>query len=105
MPCQPRPPCNGRGRLLVVGFAAGEIPKIPLNLALLKGCSIVGVFWGEFARREPARFAESMCQLGDWYRQGKLKPHVSATFPLERAADALKLMAARQVKGKVVLMP
>jgi NADPH2:quinone reductase len=92
-----------RGRLLVVGFAAGEIPKIPLNLTLLKGCSIVGVFWGDFARREPAPFADSIRQLGEWFRAGKLKPHVSATFPLERAADALKLMAERKVKGKVVL--
>lgn len=92
-----------RGRVLVVGFAAGEIPKIPLNLVLLKGCSIVGVHWGEFARREPVRFAESIRQLSEWYREGKLKPHISATFPLERAADALKLMAARQVKGKIVL--
>jgi len=92
-----------RGRLLVVGFAAGEIPKIPLNLTLLKGCSIVGVFWGEFARREPERFAETMRQLGRWFTEGKIKPHVSATFPLERASDALTLMADRKVKGKVVL--
>jgi len=92
-----------RGRLLVVGFAAGEIPKIPLNLTLLKGCSIVGVYWGDFARREPERFADAMRQLGRWFAEGKLKPHVSRTFPLERAADALTLMANRQVKGKVVL--
>jgi len=92
-----------RGRLLVVGFAAGDIPKIPLNLTLLKGCSIVGVFWGDFTRREPKAFAESIGQLGKWFREGKLKPHVSQTFPLDKAADALKLMAARKVKGKVVL--
>ena len=92
-----------RGRLLVVGFAAGDIPKLPLNLPLLKGASVVGVFWGDFARREPKQFADSVRQLGEWYRQGKLRPHVSQTFPLEKAADALKLMAARQVKGKVVL--
>src|SRR2546423_2526125 len=92
-----------RGRLLVVGFAAGEIPKLPLNLALLKGASAVGVFWGDFARREPGEFAESVNQLGRWYREGKLRPHVSQTFPLRQAAEALKLMAARQVKGKVVL--
>ena len=93
-----------RGRLLVVGFAAGEIPKIPLNLTLLKGCSIVGVFWGEFARREPDRFAASMRQLGEWHREGKIAPHISATFPLERAADALTQMAERKVIGKVVLI-
>src|SRR5262245_7122256 len=92
-----------RGRLLVVGFAAGEIPKIPLNLTLLKGCSIVGVYWGEFTRREPQRFADSMRQLGRWFLDGRIKPHISATFPLERAADALTLMAARKVTGKVVL--
>jgi NADPH:quinone reductase len=92
-----------RGRLLVVGFAAGEIPKIPLNLTLLKGCSIVGVFWGEFTRREPQRFVQAMEKLGRWFGEGKLKPHISATFPLERAADALTLMAERKVKGKVVL--
>ena len=92
-----------RGRLLVVGFAAGEIPKLPLNLALLKGAALVGVFWGDFARREPARLAESVRQLAQWYREGKLRPHVSETLPLEKAAEALKLMAARKVKGKVVL--
>ena len=92
-----------RGRLLVVGFAAGEIPKLPLNLALLKGAAVVGVFWGDFARREPKAFAESVRQLGTWYREGKLRPHVSQTLPLASAAEALKLMAARKVKGKLVL--
>jgi NADPH2:quinone reductase len=87
----------------VVGFAAGEIPKLPLNLALLKGASVVGVFWGDFTRREPGEFAESVKQLGRWFREGKLRPHVSQTFPLRQAAEALKLMTARQVKGKVVL--
>jgi NADPH2:quinone reductase len=92
-----------RGRHLVVGFAAGEIPKLPLNLALLKGAAVVGVFWGDFARREPQRFAASVGQLTKWFAEGRLKPHVSQTLPLEKAADALKLMAARQVKGKLVL--
>jgi NADPH2:quinone reductase len=92
-----------RGRLLVVGFAAGDIPKLPLNLALLKGASVVGVFWGDFTKREPKQFADSVRQLGRWFREGKLRPHVSRTFPLREAAEALKLMAARQVKGKVVL--
>jgi NADPH2:quinone reductase len=92
-----------RGRHLVVGFAAGDIPKLPLNLALLKGAAIVGVFWGDFARREPQRFAASVAQLSKWFGEGRLKPHVSQTFPLHKAAEALKLMAARQVKGKVVL--
>jgi NADPH2:quinone reductase len=92
-----------RGRFLVIGFASGDIPKMPLNLPLVKGSSIVGVYWGDFTRREPQRFAESMQQLGRWYAEGRLKPHVSATFPLERASEALTLMANRQVKGKVVL--
>ena len=92
-----------RGRFLVVGFASGDIPKIALNLVLLKGCSIVGVFWGEFQRREPDRFAEIIGQLGRWYQSGKLKPYVSETLPLERAAEALTLMGSRQVKGKLVL--
>jgi len=92
-----------RGRLLVVGFASGEIPKIPLNLALLKGCAIVGVFWAEFTRREPEGFRKTIQQLERWYAEGRIKPHVSATFPLERAADALNLMMTRQVAGKIVL--
>ena len=92
-----------RGRLLVVGFAAGDIPKIPLNLALLKGASIVGVFWGDFSRREPARFAARAAQLTRWFEEGKLRPHVSETMPLARVADALNKMAARQVSGKLVL--
>jgi len=92
-----------RGRLLVVGFAAGEIPKLPLNLPLLKGASAVGVFWGDFARREPQAFADSVRQLGRWYSEGRLRPHVSQTLPLEKAADALKLLASREAKGKIVL--
>src|SRR5436190_5200777 len=92
-----------RGRLLVVGFAAGDIPKIPLNLTLLKGCSIVGVFWGDWARREPAHMLARMEQLARWFQEGKLKPHVSETMPLERAREALAMMAGRNVKGKVVL--
>ena len=92
-----------RGRFLVIGFAAGDIPKLPFNLPLLKGASVVGVFWGEFTRREPKAFAESVRQLMRWHAEGKLRPHVSQSYPLERAVDALKAMAARQVKGKVVL--
>src|SRR5918999_158438 len=91
-----------RGRLLVVGFAAGDIPKLPLNLALLKGAAAVGVFWGDFAKREPGAFADSLRQLTRWFHEGHLRPHVSQTLPLHRAAEALNLMAARKVKGKLV---
>jgi NADPH2:quinone reductase len=93
------------GRFLVIGFAAGEIPKIPLNLVLLKGCQIVGVFWGAFTAREPARHRANVEELMTWFRAGKLKPRVSATYPLERAAAALNDMAERRVMGKVVLVP
>lgn len=91
------------GRYLVVGFAAGEIPKIPLNLTLLKGCSIVGVFWGEFARRNPTLNARNLGELLTWIGNGRLQPLVSATYPLERAAEALTAMASRKVVGKVVI--
>jgi NADPH:quinone reductase len=93
-----------RGRLLVVGFAAGEIPKIPINLTLLKGCSIVGVNIGGFSRNEPDQFAARVGQLTRWFQEGKLKPHVSETMALERAPDAIARMAARQVQGKIVLL-
>ncbi len=92
-----------KGRYLVVGFASGEIPKIPLNLTLLKGCSIVGVFWGEFAKRERDLNAANLRELTAWLRAGKIKPLVSASYPLERAADALNDMMNRKVQGKVVL--
>jgi len=90
------------GRFLVVGFPAG-IPKIPLNLTLLKSCQIVGVFWGAFTMRDPKRNAEHVAELFRWYTEGKIKPRVTATFPLEQAADALKLIEARKATGKVVL--
>jgi len=92
-----------KGRYLVVGFASGDIPKIPLNLTLLKGCSIVGVFWGEFARRERDLNAANLKELTAWLRAKKIKPLVSASYPLERAADALNDMMNRKVQGKVVL--
>jgi NADPH2:quinone reductase len=94
-----------KGRFLVIGFAAGEIPRIPLNLVLLKGCQIVGVFWGAFTAREPARNEANVRELMTWYAAGKIAPHVSATYPLERAAEALNAMAERRVMGKVVLVP
>lgn len=94
-----------RGRYLVVGFAAGEIPKLPLNLALLKGASIVGVFWGEFAKREPQRNAQAFEELVRWLGEGKLRPHISARYPLDQTPRALEDMAQRRVTGKIVVTP
>ncbi len=93
------------GRFLVVGFAAGDIPKVPLNLPLLKGCQIVGVFWGAFTGREPERNAANLRQLLDWLAAGQLDPHVSATYPLDQAADAINDLAQRRATGKVVVTP
>ena len=93
------------GRYLVIGFAGGEIPKIPLNLPLLKGFSIVGVFWGNFTRKEPQKNEANVRDLLGWIAGGKLKPLVSAAYPLEQAARALKDVMERKVKGKVVLVP
>ncbi len=91
------------GRFLVVGFPAG-IPRLPLNLTLLKSCQIVGVFWGAFTMRNPKRHGEHVAELLQWYTEGKVKPRVTARFPLEQAAEALKLVEGRQVKGKAVLV-
>jgi NADPH2:quinone reductase len=94
-----------QGRYLVVGFAAGEIPKIPLNLALLKGCQIVGVFWGQFAMREPEKNRAHCEQLFRWVAEGKLSPAIDARLPFEQAGEALGRLARREVKGKLVLIP
>ena len=93
------------GRYLVVGFAAGEIPKIPLNLALLKGCQIVGVFWGQFAMLQPERNRAHAARVLDWVAQGKLAPHLDAVLPFEEAPAALARMERREVKGKLILVP
>lgn len=91
------------GKYLVVGFAAGDIPKIPLNLALLKGCDIVGVFWGTWVTKNPKRHAESVAELLQFYADGKIKPYVSESFPLSRAPEAITHLASRQAMGKVVV--
>jgi NADPH:quinone reductase len=91
------------GKYLVVGFAAGDIPKIPLNLALLKGCEIVGVFWGAWVGKNPKKHQESVAELLAFYEQGKIKPFVSERFPLEKAAEAIKHLASRKAMGKVVV--
>lgn len=93
------------GRFLVIGFASGTIPSIRLNLALLKECAIVGVAWGAWAMRDPAGHTRNMRALLEMYAAGKLEPHISEVLPLDRAADALRAMDARKVKGKVVLTP
>jgi NADPH2:quinone reductase len=93
------------GRFLVVGFAAGDIPKLPLNLVLLKGCSVVGVFWGSFIERDPQGHRANTVQLLEWCAQGQLSSHVHAVYPLADAPKALKAIAARQVMGKVILRP
>jgi NADPH2:quinone reductase len=93
-----------RGRLLVVGFAAGEIPKIPLNLLLLKGCDLRGVFFGEAVEREPAAFRANMIRLMDWVVAGRIRPHIHAMVPLAETAQAIGEIAARRVKGKMVVV-
>ena len=93
-----------RGRHLVVGFAAGPIPALPLNLMLLKGASVVGVFWGDFAKREPKAAAAMMLELMTWYGQGKIKPVIDATMPMTELKAALARMAARDVRGKLVMV-
>ncbi|MCD2513690.1 NADPH:quinone oxidoreductase family protein [Comamonas endophytica] len=92
-----------RGRYLVVGFAAGPIPALPWNLALLKGASLVGVFWGDFARREPQANAAMMATLLEWYRQGKIKPVIDCTMELSQLPTAYARMGSRAVMGKLVL--
>jgi NADPH2:quinone reductase len=93
-----------RGRYLVVGFAAGPIPALPLNLPLLKGASVVGVFWGDFARREPAANAAMMRELAGWYAQGRIKPVIDQTMPMAELKAAFAHMGSRGVMGKLVLV-
>jgi NADPH2:quinone reductase len=92
-----------QGRFLVVGFAVGEIPKIPLNLLLLRGAEMAGVFWGESVRRDPPGHRANMLQLLDWVAAGRLAPRVHATYPLERIVEALGVLERREATGKVVL--
>jgi NADPH2:quinone reductase len=92
-----------RGRYLVVGFASGPIPSLPLNLALLKGASIVGVFWGDFARREPKANAAMMGELAQWYAAGRIKPVIDRTMPMAQLKAAYAHMGSRGVMGKLVM--
>lgn len=93
-----------RGRYLVIGFAGGPIPTLPLNLPLLKGASLVGVFWGDFARREPQANAAMMAELAQWYGKGKIKPVIDRTMPMSELKAAYARMGSRQVKGKLVMV-
>ncbi|WP_374301975.1 NADPH:quinone oxidoreductase family protein [Ferrovibrio sp.] len=94
---------NWDGRLLVIGFASGRIPEAPANLALIKGCSIVGVFWGAFAAREPEKNRANFAALLALYEQGRLKPHVSASYPLDQVPQAMQALLSRKTTGKVVI--
>ncbi len=96
---------NWGGRYLVIGFAAGEIPRVPLNLTLLKGSTIVGVFWGAFVARDPKRGLAELGEITRWIAEGRLKPHISARIPLARAGEAIRLLMDRKAQGKVVVVP
>ncbi|MEM9276973.1 MAG: NADPH:quinone oxidoreductase family protein [Pseudomonadota bacterium] len=96
---------NWGGRLLVIGFADGDIPKFPINLALVKGSSLVGVFWGAFTQREPEVYADNMKELFGWYQSGAIKPYVEQRFALDEAVAALEHIHARKASGKIVLVP
>jgi NADPH2:quinone reductase len=93
------------GRHLVIGFAAGEIPRLPLNLVLLKGCAVLGVFWGAWVRNESESYRAALAELARWAAQGKLSCHVQATYPLADTPKALKALLARKVMGKLVVHP
>ena len=94
-----------RGRYLVVGFAAGDIPKLPLNLALLKERAILGVFWGAAMARDPAQLRTDLQQLADWFKAGRVKPPVTERVSLADAASAIARLASRQAMGKIVVLP
>ncbi len=97
--------CAWRGRHLVIGFASGEIPRVPANLTLLKGCSLIGVFWGRYVKSEPAAWAHDLATLFMWLREGRLRPHIAARYPLARAAEALTALLERRAGGKLVITP
>ena len=93
------------GRLLTVGFASGEIPQVPANLLLVKNISVVGVYWGSYARNNPSVLMKSLVQLTQWLKEGQLRPHVSAVYSLDEATKGLEALASRQSVGKVVIKP
>ena len=93
------------GRYLVIGFAAGDMPKLPLNMILLRSYDVLGVYWGAWVERNPDAHRDNMRQILSWVAGGQLQPHVQAVYPLEQAAEALKAIATRQVMGKINLRP
>ena len=94
-----------KGRLLVIGFASGSIPKLAVNLALVKEFSVVGVFWGAFTRSEPKEYKSNMVELFDWYKKGLLKPLIEESYALSEASEVLEKILARGAKGKIILKP
>ena len=94
-----------KGRLLVIGFASGEIPRPPLNLTLLKGCSVLGVNWGAFVRENPQAYRAGLADLTQWCAAGKLSCHIHAVYPLADMAQALKAITERKAMGKVIVRP
>jgi NADPH2:quinone reductase len=94
-----------QGRFLVVGFATGDIPKIPLNLLLLKGCAALGVFWGEAVKRDPAGHRANMTEVLEWVAEGRLRPRIHACYPLARVAEAIGVLERREATGKVIIRP
>ncbi|PXW69061.1 NADPH:quinone reductase-like Zn-dependent oxidoreductase [Loktanella sp. PT4BL] len=97
--------CNREARVIIIGFASGEVPQIPANIILVKNISVIGFYWGGYLAFNPEALTESLSELMDWHAAGKLKPHISHTLPLSQAADALELMRSRKSTGKVVVTP
>jgi len=96
--------CLGwEGRLIVIGFASGTIPQAPANILLVKNCGVLGFYWGAYRRRDPERMKAAYKQLFKWFEKDKIQPHVSQTFPLEQAGEAMRLLADRKATGKIVL--
>ena len=94
-----------KGRYLVIGFASGDIPRLPLNVVMLKGCDILGVFWTAFVEREPEAHRANTIEVLNWCQEGRLTPHVHGTFPLTETADALTVIQERKANGKVIVHP
>jgi NADPH2:quinone reductase len=95
--------CNPEARILPLGFASGEVPQIPANILLVKNLTVIGYYWGGYTRVNPKVLTDSFETLIDWYTAGKIKPHISATYPLDQANEALELLRARKATGKVVV--